>query len=276
MTITATTDPATGRIIRFNPPWIDPKQAFPLPPGNSFPQVPGGQSGRFTVPDGRTGRVIVVGGKDVIVEGVPMPNGGRARGTNTVRVNGTMGDGRTVGSVTIQDMTIDLGALVDLDNIAVAPAQPIDLIVQRATLIGSDGDRSGVHPDLIQGQGPLRNVYICDVKGSYWYQGIFLRNTNDATGDRRVEAAWLTRVSIEDLGGRGKGLWFGNAGGFPVYLDEVSIKLYPGRRLLDSVHPGPGARDAQGADIGARSDDGGASVYWAPAARITGKVTAAK
>lgn len=225
----------------------------------------------------KTSQTIISGGRHVRIIGGKQNRAGSAQGT-VISVNNNN------GSVFCEGLWLDAGSFVTTENDALSfptPAQgPYpDVYVQNCRITGVAGQFSGGHGDAITTfGGGVNNLYIdlCTIVSGY--QGIFF-SENFIKG-----AAYYSRINIDSAFPPGAGgfvYWLNNAPANPVsafkpvYLNECYVTSSGGGGFLTNlVWPPTGTLDSGGVPVGALTDDGGASMYFPPAAKIHGRIKA--
>jgi hypothetical protein len=228
----------------------------------------------------RTVQTIIRGGHDVALLGgkyVSAPGGGgslidiRAVGTPEHPSNNP-------GSIWIEGADID-GSLFEVDGLlcggngATPWSRRPDVYIVNSRFHGINGSSEKVHADCIQPQASFRNLKIWNCTFKSNCQGLFLRPELETP----QTSIWMDRVNFEyEPGGDEFTYLFWLASGSekpcPTYLGpNVWFNPRAGQDIEDyGIWPKDGQKNSAGEEIGAFSNDGGATVEYRAPQLVTG------
>lgn len=174
------------------------------------------------------------------------------------------------GSVFLEGLAIDTSAAsIDAINACgsgdgSATLQP-DMYIQNCRIVGVNGANAGVHADVFQAQGAIKNLYIDNVTLSSNYQGIsifqsqfpfvsgFLSRINGfytaVAGDPFTSLMWNMDQAT-------------HAPYFPVDLDQIYFVPRSTQSLSDCAWPQPGITNSDGIAIGGILSPDGTKLSW--------------
>lgn len=179
----------------------------------------------------RTTGVIIEGGRNVVIIGghirLPVPAGGMTRG---IYIDGNQ------GVVHIEGVVIDAVAQGLGDGIAIAAPDSI-VQVEICRIMNIQGRQSGIHGDVIQPWGGVRDLRIDQLTASSTFQGLFCPVDRGPIGRVVVKRTDITALPELEPGG-GYLWWMGTEPGF--IFSEFYVQPRQGRVLGNSVWPDTG------------------------------------
>lgn len=243
-------DPLRCAPLRWAPPALESPRTIRLSRGFDKVALEPGQDYVLRLPrERKLGGTFVEGGRNVLVKGghISLP-----RDTETDQERRALYFKSQTGTVHVEGVLIDGSGSGEGDGIALnAPAATVQ--IENVRIAGLRGSEGGVHGDLVQPWGGVRELRIDRMSGSSRFQGLQLPMNLGPIGAAQISTANLRALSPTGsaaavaVAGGGHMIWLtppGSCTGYPVALEGVWVAARAGRRLKNSVWPA--VRDGSG------------------------------
>jgi len=187
----------------------------------------------------KVGGTWIDGGHNVVVVGgyITVPRGSSSASANETTALSIKG---ATGTVHVEGVLIDGSGGGEFDGVTInAPEATVQL--ENLRIVGVSGGYDGVHADVVQPWGGVRDLRIDRLTGRSNYQGLTLKPDLGSIGSAEIEEVDVTATTEGTIDRGGHMLWLtrgtNTCSTYPMTLSNVFVTPRPGKQLSGAVWP---------------------------------------